>query len=56
MTDVRTYQVVVEFHGIRYYGTVKSELGPNAFLTNIANTGDSGDGFKFAFPGEPIEF
>lgn len=53
MMDVSTYQVIVEFHGVRYYGTVKSELGPKEFLNHIAETGDIGDGFKFAFPGEP---
>ena len=55
MMDVRTYVVKVEFHGVTYYGTVKSDLGPNAFILNIAKAGDIGDGFKFAFPGETIE-
>lgn len=53
MIDCSQYAVTVTFHGITYYGSVKSDMGPNEFLKHIAETGDIGDGFKFAFPGEP---
>ena len=56
MTDVSSYEITVKFHGVTYYGTLKSDLGPHTVLTDIAEIGDIGDGFKFAFPGETIEF
>lgn len=55
MMDVSTYVIQVEFHGVTYYGTVKSGMGPTEFLNHIAQAGDIGEGFKFAFPGETIE-
>lgn len=55
MIDVSTYVITVNFHGVTYYGTLKSDLGPHEFLTRIAENGDIGDGFKFAFPGESLE-